>query len=348
MKKIRWIILGIALMFTFLIFSNTEVNAADSEGNFVIVLDPGHGGSDPGASNSSYGLQEAKINYQIATYAKAELEKYEGVKVYLTRYANCPTIKERAEFARNYNADLMVSIHINSGSSSARGAEVWVTQDKTQVEYYQKSKEVGEKILSKLQNVGISNRGVSTRTGKADEWYPSGVVKDYYGIIRYAMDFNIRSILVEHCYISNSQDCQFINSNDKLKKLGIADATGIAEAYKLNKKGSGKVGVKSLSLGNPEIKLQITADDPQPLGFINLVFSPTNASDKGFEIYSSNPDVVRVWEERIRGLKAGESTITVISNSNQRMVKFKVTVARSNVALKSIKLDRSTVTLNLK
>ena len=54
-----------------IVILNTQVMAADSNGNMVIVLDPGHGGGDPGASNSTYGLQEAKVNYQIAIYAKA-------------------------------------------------------------------------------------------------------------------------------------------------------------------------------------------------------------------------------------------------------------------------------------
>ena len=141
MKKLYIIIISIIIALGCIILIQPKVNAADDEGNLVIVLDPGHGGSDPGAANSSYGLQEAYINYRIAVYCKEELEKYEGVKVYLTRYADCPSIYERGEFAKNYQADLVVSIHINSSpSSSARGAEIWVTQDNTRIEYYEKSK----------------------------------------------------------------------------------------------------------------------------------------------------------------------------------------------------------------
>lgn len=51
------------------------------------------------------------------------MEKYEGVKVYLTRYNDCPTIYDRVEIAKNYNADLLVSMHINSGASNTRGAK---------------------------------------------------------------------------------------------------------------------------------------------------------------------------------------------------------------------------------
>ena len=54
-----------------------------SNGNIVVVLDPGHGGSDPGASGN--GLREKDLTLKIAQYAKQELEKYAGVTVYLTR-----------------------------------------------------------------------------------------------------------------------------------------------------------------------------------------------------------------------------------------------------------------------
>ena len=51
--------------------------------DIVIVLDPGHGGSDVGARRGS--VYEKTINFKVAQYCKAELEQYEGVKVYMTR-----------------------------------------------------------------------------------------------------------------------------------------------------------------------------------------------------------------------------------------------------------------------
>ena len=347
MKKIHIIIISIILAIIGIAFAQTEVNAADEQGNLVVILDPGHGGNDPGALNNSMGLNEASVNYKIAIYAKEELEKYEGVKVYLTRYANCPSIYERGEFAKEYNADLVVSLHINSGSSSARGAEIWVTQDDTQIEFYQKSKQLGEKILDNLSGLGLQNRGVSTRSGKADEWYQSGVVKDYYGIIRYPMNYGIRSILVEHCYISNNSDCQYINSDSKIRKIAQADAKGIAESYQLTKKGEGKQSVKSLKLDKNEINLEITSEDPEPLNFLNSIIEPSNAYNKHVDYYSSNPEVVRVWGERIRGLKEGEAIITAISANNQRIAKCKVIVTKPKNPLKEITTNRKKISLNI-
>ena len=345
MKKL-WAIMIFMIGLLTIMLCATTVNAADDEGNFVIVLDPGHGGNDPGTSSSS-GIIEAQVNYKLAIYAKEELEKYEGVKVYLTRYNTCPSIRERAEFARDYNADLLISLHINSGASSARGAEIWVTQDNTKVEYYEKSKEVGYKILEKISQVGLKNNGVSTRSGQPNEWYPSGVVKDYYGIIRYAMDFDIRSLLVEHCYASNSLDCEYINSDEKIKKLAIADAQGIAEAYCLEEKNTGKQSVRYFSLDKSELNLEITSENAQPVGYIYPVFTPSNAYNQNIEWHSTNSDIVRVYDGKVRGLQEGEATITAITNNNQRIAKCKVVVTKPAVALKEISTDREQIILNV-
>ena len=311
-KRVFQIIMIMIMTFAFIGILQTVVNAADEEGNFVVVLDPGHGGSDPGAANSRFGLRESEINYKIAIYAKEELEKYEGVKVYLTRYADNPSIYDRGEFAKNYNADLVVSIHINSSTSqSARGAEIWVTQDNSQVEYYEGSKIVGEKILYRLARLGLQDHGVSTRSGKPNEWYPSGVVKDYYGIIRYPMNYGIRSLLVEHCYISSDADCQqFLNSDEKLKNLGVADAQGIVEAYNLQLKGQGREPVRQMRLDKTELELEISSTNPEPTAQLN-------------------------------------TTITAISWNNQRIAKCKVRVTKPAVPVTDITVDKTSQTVNI-
>ena len=349
MKRVFQIIMIMIVAFVFIGILQTTVNAADEEGNLVIVLDPGHGGSDPGASNSRFGLKESDINYKIATYAKQELERYEGVKVYLTRYADCPSIYDRGEFAKRYNADLVVSIHINSSESqSARGAEVWVTQDNSQVEYYERSKIVGEKILYRLARLGLQDHGVSTCSGQPNEWYPSGIVKDYYGIIRYPMNYGIRSLLVEHCYISSDADCQqFLNSDAKLKNLGVADAQGIVEAYNLQLKGQGREPVRQMRLNTTELQLEISNTNPEPTAQLNTIITPTNAYMQGADWYSSNPDVIRVWNGHLRGLKEGVSTITAISWNNQRIAKCTVRVTKSAVPVTNITVDKTSQTVNI-
>ena len=82
--------------------------------NIVVVLDPGHGGSDSGATRGS--VYEKNINFKVAQYCKAELEQYCGVTVYMTRTGiQILPYRERAQIAANYGANILVSIHQNSG-----------------------------------------------------------------------------------------------------------------------------------------------------------------------------------------------------------------------------------------
>ena len=99
---------------------------------FTIVLDPGHGGSDPGASSDDGSTNEKDITLKIAKYLRDYLKQYVDVNVLLTHEGNINgeySIFDRAIFARNNNADLLVSLHINSydnNSSPVNGAEIYM------------------------------------------------------------------------------------------------------------------------------------------------------------------------------------------------------------------------------
>lgn len=91
----------------------------------TIVVDPGHGGKDPGAV-SPRGLQEKTVNLRVSKYLKKELEKM-GFKVILTRTRDVfLSLKERANIAKRHNADLFISMHANSNHSrKVSGVEVY-------------------------------------------------------------------------------------------------------------------------------------------------------------------------------------------------------------------------------
>ena len=82
MKKfIKAVLAG--MMFLCCLACVNRVSARDKDGDLVVIIDPGHGGRDSGAVQN--GLTEKELNWNIATSLKAELETYEGVKVYLTK-----------------------------------------------------------------------------------------------------------------------------------------------------------------------------------------------------------------------------------------------------------------------
>lgn len=93
------------------------------QGFQVVVLDPGHGGHDPGASY--YGMNEKDVALDIARRVRAILQK-RGVRVYLTRHDDrYLQLVERPRRAKRWNADAFVSIHLNAAAKHAQGIETF-------------------------------------------------------------------------------------------------------------------------------------------------------------------------------------------------------------------------------
>ncbi len=96
----------------------------------VIVIDPGHGGHDPGASGSM--SREKDLNLAAARVLKAKLERTGRYKVVMTRSDDVfVPLETRVQIARRANADLFISLHSDSGPSpDLHGATVYTLSDK--------------------------------------------------------------------------------------------------------------------------------------------------------------------------------------------------------------------------
>lgn len=226
--------------------SGISTQAARS-GKIVVALDPGHDDRDAGASY--YGLREEALTLKIANYCKEELEKYAGVEVYMTRTSSkCPypnespaggCITARANAAAKAGAKIFVSFHLNAASSAAKGAEVIIPNYNWKSEVGAQGRELATKILNELSSIGLYNRGLYYKTGTDPKYkYPDGSLEDWF-TVQVANKYNgIPGIIVEHAFLTNSGDVNnFLNSEAGLKKLGVADATGIAKYLGLTKTG---------------------------------------------------------------------------------------------------------------
>lgn len=97
-----------------------------SKDKFIVVLDAGHGGKDPG-KHSKYGYMEKHIALKIVLAVGKDLEKNPGIKVVYTRKTDVfVELKDRAKIANNADADLFVSIHCNAHHTQASGTETYV------------------------------------------------------------------------------------------------------------------------------------------------------------------------------------------------------------------------------
>lgn len=208
--------------------------------NKVVVLDPGHGGSDGGATAN--GLVEKNLTLKIAQYCKEELEKYSGVTVYMTRSTDVAVgLEERVQMAKNWGADVFVSIHMNSASPAATGAEVWYPNNSYNSEIHNNGQKLASDIENELVSLGLANRGVKIRNSESGSKYSDGSIADYYSVIRNSKLAGFPGIIVEHAFLTNSADAEKLKQESFIKKVGIADATGIAKYFNLSKEGdSGK------------------------------------------------------------------------------------------------------------
>lgn len=242
MKRFGVMILVMALFVGIVHANPISVRAAATlqEDPIVIVLDPGHGGVDGGATRTWGGktYKEKTLNLAIAKYCKKELETYAGVTVYLTRSDDTyVSLEGRVAFAKKKGADLFVSLHNNADlKTSMRGACVFYPNANYKKNIGASGKAVAASIEKQLVALGLKNNGIAYRNSANGTRYPDKKLADYYSVIKGSKEAGFPGIIVEHAFVSNPTDCKsFLSSQAKLKKLGIADATGIAEYYGLKK-----------------------------------------------------------------------------------------------------------------
>ena len=277
MKRKRKVLFASLLFALFLAsLPQQEMLASETKNeNIVIVLDPGHDDTHAGAQNGNLG--EEDIVFKIVQYCKEELEKYGGITVYTTRdtYAcanggrsvnviDC-NIK-RVQYAASVDADVFVSFHLNANrNKGTSGVGVYYPNSNYRPDLGQAGKGLAELLLKNLKNLGIKqwSEGVMIRNSEDNTRYPDGSLADYLGVIRESKQNGIMAVLIEHAFLSNASDvANFLNTDEKLKALGVADAKAIVEYYDL------KYGVEyaygdaeiSISRENEEAAFTVCAD----------------------------------------------------------------------------------------
>lgn len=221
---------------------SARTKSSASNGDLIVTLDPGHGGKDSGATDKYNGksVYEKNMNLKIALACRDELSKYRGIKVYMTRDNDTfVELSDRVKYAKNVNSDLIVSIHNDADDNkSVHGTLMLIPIKGTYNSWLlPESQKSATLIHNNLVQLGLYDRGYLQRKSDGTNHYPDGSIADYYSILRNATKANIPSMIVEHAVITNTNDYKnYLSSDEKLKKLGIADAKGIAKAYNLKLK----------------------------------------------------------------------------------------------------------------
>ena len=237
-------------------FLNPLYGHSLSNKTFVVVLDAGHGGHDPGCDPNcnNYGFFEKKIAVNITLKIGKLLEKYNNIKVIYTRKSDVYVgLKERAGIANKADADLFISIHCDSFTSSkAFGAGTFVlglhanqrifeiAKRENSVIFYEEDYEKKydgfdpnnpESVISltlmqetysnqsieaaaTIQKSFVSNLGRKDRTVKQ-----AGFV-----VLKYTY---MPSVLVETGFLTNKREGAYLNSNKGQNEMANAIAKAI-------------------------------------------------------------------------------------------------------------------------
>ncbi|WP_226570262.1 N-acetylmuramoyl-L-alanine amidase [Bacillus stratosphericus] len=182
-----------------------------------IMLDPGHGGHDPGAVAN--GLKEKDLVLKIAKKTKAILEKVYGATVKLTRSTDVYIpLSQRARLANNWGADYFASIHINAGGGT--GFETFRFDKLSVSSSTGKQQKIVHDVIYKKMNEKVGDRGTKSKN---------------LAVLR---ETKMPAILTENLFIDRKEDAAMLKQESFLNSLAEGHAEGIAAAVGLKKVSS--------------------------------------------------------------------------------------------------------------
>lgn len=307
MKQLKFILVAFVVMLSSVGINTPRAYANENKKDVVIVIDAGHGGNDPGALAVT-GAYESDCNLSIALSMKAELESYEGVKVYLTREGDeWSTNTSRAMVAKALKADFLISIHNNSGSSTNTGALAYRSINPL---YGEVTNDMCTLILENLSELGLYNGGVQTRVSTQYDY------EDYYTIIAEGVRGGVPSIIVEHCFLSNPEDAAFLtNENGTVNetnaaKMGVADATAVATYFGLAKRTAIADGENIVSLNKGQsVKLTAPGGSNKTVSWYSIDNKIATVSEDG--VVTAKGSGITNIAYKLSGGESGSCTIEV-------------------------------------
>ncbi len=248
------------------IFDSNAQNRQGDLGLKTVVIDPGHGGKDPGALGKTKATSEKHIVLKVSKLLGEKIKKeYPDVKVIYTRESDVFIgLHERAMTARRNNADLFISIHCNSSSAkSAYGTSVHILgqrsdNSKNKTDYFERNMSVAQQenaviILeddykTKYQNYDpnspesfISHKLQWTAFYESSLLFASEVVDHLIkaplrprkavidqDIFQVLVETNMPSVLLELAFISNASEYEYLASAKGQEEI----AQRLFEAFK--------------------------------------------------------------------------------------------------------------------
>jgi N-acetylmuramoyl-L-alanine amidase len=190
-----------------------------------IVVDPGHGGHDPGAVNLEAGAQEKDIALRIATALHTSL-LWAGHASMMTRDGDrFLALSDRVALARAHRADAFVSIHCNAAvNRAARGLEVWTSPGQTRADDL--AERIGEELLAAVLTVPLRKDVTDGDLDKEGRLYVLTMTP-------------CPAVLIECGFVSNDDEARWLREEGTARELARAISLGICRGADKSKGGIG-------------------------------------------------------------------------------------------------------------
>jgi N-acetylmuramoyl-L-alanine amidase len=180
----------------------------------VIIIDPGHGGNDPGAVNKN--SFEKTYNLKIAKKIQSYLQNNYEVKILMTRSSDATvSLDERTDFANKQKADFYLSIHQNSGGGEGFESYVYINVG---AETKKIQSAIHARTASVMNKYGARNRGQKQAN---------------FHVLR---ETRMPAVLLEVLFIDNAGNLSLLNREDFQNEVSAAIATGVAAGLSLKQK----------------------------------------------------------------------------------------------------------------
>jgi N-acetylmuramoyl-L-alanine amidase len=240
-----------------------------------VVIDPGHGGSDTGATG--FGLREADVALKLAELVGEYFGKYEGAIVTFTRNRNTSSsypgppagLRKRIAYANSTNADLFLSLHCNAGGGS--GFESYIAKGApARTQKIQNA--INDSVLGYLKGYGIGPHG---NVAKND-------TQGAYSRIAVLRDTKMSAVLLENLFIDNPKENKLLRDRRFLDGLAGAIVKGVAAAFGFKEK-----------VDKPKPMYRVTVDGKEIVdtAYANKI---TEIVIKSIEKTANNIDIKRI------------------------------------------------------
>lgn len=202
-----------------------------------IFIDPGHGGSDPGAVAN--GLREKDLTLAIAKALKKYLEQFEGIEVRLSREDDrFLSLTERTRLANEWGADIFISIHINAGGGTGFETFVFTNASSKSVAY---QNVIHEEIMKVLD---VADRGKKRAN---------------FAVLRTS---RMPAILTENLFIDRASDAAKLKDPTFISYVVKGHGEGIVKVFGLKRKSNTSSPANKPTVSRPNPSNQSKPSQP--------------------------------------------------------------------------------------